>query len=35
VNVTVQGGGEAALIRSDAQIAQALARAVSLGARRL
>ncbi|HEX5775681.1 MAG TPA: phage tail tape measure protein [Caulobacteraceae bacterium] len=35
VNVTVQGGGEAALVRSDAQIAQALARAVSLGARRL
>lgn len=35
VNVTVQGGGEAGLIRSDAQIAQALARAVSLGARRL
>ena len=35
VNVTVQGGGEPALIRSDAQIAQALARAVSLGARRL
>ncbi|HEX6861036.1 MAG TPA: phage tail tape measure protein [Caulobacteraceae bacterium] len=35
VNVTVQGGGEAALIRSDAQIAQALARAVSLGARRI
>ena len=34
VNVTVQGGGEAALVRSDAQIAQALARAVSLGARR-
>lgn len=35
VNVTVQGAGEAALVRSDAQIAQALARAVSLGARRL
>lgn len=35
VNVTVQGGGSAALVRSDAQIAQALARAVSLGARRL
>lgn len=37
INVTVQGGGggEAALVRSDAQIAQALARAVSLGARRL
>src|SRR5690606_41985442 len=28
INVTVQGGGEAALVRSDAQIAQALARAV-------
>jgi len=35
VNVTVQGGGEAALLRSEAQLAQALARAVSLGARRL
>ena len=35
VNVTVQGGGAPALVRSDAQIAQALARAVSLGARRL
>ena len=35
VNVTLQGGGDAALLRSEAQIAQALARAVSLGARRL
>jgi phage-related minor tail protein len=35
INVSVQGGGAASLIRSDAQIAQALARAVSLGARRL
>jgi len=35
VNVTVQGGGAEGLIRSEAQIAQALARAVSLGARRL
>lgn len=36
VNVTVQGErGAAGLIRSEAQIAQALARAVSLGARRL
>lgn len=36
VNVTVQGeGGAAALPRSEAQIAQALARAVSLGSRRL
>jgi len=35
VNVTVQGGGEPALLRSETQIAQALARAVSLGARRL
>jgi hypothetical protein len=35
VNVTVEGGGSPALVRSDAQIAQALARAVSLGARRL
>ncbi len=35
VNVTVEGGGAPALVRSDAQIAQALARAVSLGARRL
>lgn len=36
VNVTVQGGGGAgALVRSEAQIAQALARAAMLGARRL
>lgn len=35
VNVTVQGGGAEGLIRSEAQIAQALARAVGLGARRL
>jgi hypothetical protein len=35
VNVTVQGGGPEGLVRSEAQIAQALARAVSLGARRL
>lgn len=35
INVLVQGGGAPGLIRSDAQIAQALARAVSLGARRL
>jgi hypothetical protein len=35
INVSVQGGGAAGLVRSDAQIAQALARAVSLGARRL
>ena len=34
VNVQVDGGAEA-LLRSEAQIAQALARAVSLGARRL
>ena len=34
VNVRVEGGAEA-LLRSEAQIAQALARAVSLGARRL
>lgn len=34
VNVRVDGGPEA-LLRSEAQIAQALARAVSLGARRL
>ena len=34
VNVRVDGGTEA-LLRSEAQIAQALARAVSLGARRL
>lgn len=35
VTVNVQGGEASGLIRSDAQIAQALARAVSLGARRL
>jgi hypothetical protein len=35
VHVTVQGGGNEGLARSDAQIAQALARAVGLGARRL
>lgn len=35
VTVNVQGGDAAALARSDAQLAQALARAVSLGARRL
>ncbi len=36
VHVTVQGeGGAPSLLRSEAQIAQALARAVSLGARRL
>jgi hypothetical protein len=37
INVSVQGSGAPApaLVRSDAQIAQALARAVSLGARRL
>ncbi|MDP1632798.1 MAG: phage tail tape measure protein [Caulobacter sp.] len=35
VNVTVQGGGAESLVRSDAQLAQALARAVGLGARRL
>jgi hypothetical protein len=34
VNVTVQGGPEA-LLRSEAQVAQALARAVTLGARKL
>lgn len=34
VNVRVEGGADA-LLRSEAQIAQALARAVSLGARRL
>ncbi|HEY0599367.1 phage tail tape measure protein [Brevundimonas sp.] len=34
VNVLIEGGAEA-LLRSEAQIAQALARAVSLGARRL
>jgi hypothetical protein len=35
VTVNVQGGEASGLIRSDAQIAQALARAVSLGSRRL
>jgi phage-related minor tail protein len=35
VTVNVQGGDTAGLSRSDAQLAQALARAVSLGARRL
>ncbi|NQE64550.1 phage tail tape measure protein [Caulobacter sp. RHG1] len=35
VTVNVQGGEVASLVRSDAQLAQALARAVSLGARRL
>lgn len=35
VTVNVQGGDASGLIRSDAQIAQALARAVSLGARGL
>lgn len=35
VTVNVQGGDVAGLVRSDAQLAQALARAVSLGARRL
>jgi phage-related minor tail protein len=35
VVVNVQGGDTASLARSDAQLAQALARAVSLGARRL
>ena len=35
VNLTVQGEGGAAMVRSDAQLAQALARAVGLGARRL
>ncbi|MBX9574631.1 MAG: phage tail tape measure protein [Caulobacteraceae bacterium] len=34
VNVTVQGGAET-LLRSEAQVAQALARAVMLGARRI
>jgi hypothetical protein len=33
VNVTVQGGGAPAVLRSEAQIAAALARAVSLGSR--
>ena len=35
VTINVQGGEASSLIRSDAQIAQALARAVSLGARGL
>ena len=35
VTVNVQGGDVGGLVRSDAQLAQALARAVSLGARRL
>ena len=35
VTVNVQGGDVQGLARSDAQLAQALARAVSLGARRL
>lgn len=35
VTINVQGGEAQGLVRSDAQIAQALARAVSLGARRL
>lgn len=35
VTINVQGGDTASLARSDAQLAQALARAVSLGARRL
>jgi len=35
VTVNVQGGDAASLARSDAQLAQALARAVSLGARGL
>jgi hypothetical protein len=35
VTVNVQGGDTVSLARSDAQLAQALARAVSLGARRL
>lgn len=35
VTVNVQGGDAAGLARSDVQLAQALARAVSLGARRL
>ena len=34
VNVTVAQGGEGGLVRSEAQIAQMLARAVSLGLRR-
>lgn len=35
VNVTVAGQGASALLHSEAQVAQALARAVMLGARRL
>ena len=35
VNVTVERGAEAGLVRSEAQLAQALARAVALGARRV
>ncbi|MET3667883.1 phage tail tape measure protein [Caulobacter sp. 1776] len=35
VTVNVQGGEVGGLVRSDAQLAQALARAVSLGARKL
>ena len=35
INVSVQGAGPDGLVRSEAQIAQALARAVGLGARRL
>ena len=35
VTINVQGGEASGLVRSDAQIAQALARAVSLGARAL
>jgi len=35
VTINVQGADTAGLVRSDAQLAQALARAVSLGARRL
>ena len=33
VNVTIQGGGAASILRSEAQIAAALARAVTLGGR--
>ncbi|CAN5340593.1 hypothetical protein BH09PSE2_BH09PSE2_03480 [soil metagenome] len=33
VNVTIQGGGAPAILRSEAQIAAALARAVTLGGR--
>ncbi len=35
VTINLQGGDTASLARSDAQLAQALARAVSLGARKL